>query len=143
MDFNKQLDDLEDRVEELKASVAAAARENHEQLKQRIDQTNAQMNKEAIAAQADVDQASARAKSQWVQVKADAASKVAKAKHDIDRRGDQFDADVAESDAEAAEDDAAAAIDLAAWAVENSRAAILDAIDARLYANEKAGAVRV
>ena len=63
MDFNKQLDDLEDRVEELKASVAAAARENHEQLKKRIDQTDAQMNKEAIAAQADVDRASARARS--------------------------------------------------------------------------------
>ena len=91
MDFSKQLDDLEDRVEELKASVAAATRENHEQLKQRIDQTNAQMDKEAKAAKAEAAQASDQAKAGWAQVKADAAAKVAKAKHDIDRRGDEFD----------------------------------------------------
>ena len=37
-----------------------------------------------------------------------------------------------------AEADAYAAIDYADWAVENARVAILDAIDARIYADDKA-----
>jgi hypothetical protein len=75
--------------------------------------------------------------------KCSAAVRVAQAKHNIDRRGDEFDADVAESDASMSEDDAAAAIDFAEWAVENARVAILDAIDARVYAKQKAAAIRV
>ena len=75
-------------------------------------------------------------------MKADAAVRVAQAKHDIDHRGDQFDADVAASDASMAEDDAAAAIDFAEWAVENARVAILDAIDSRVYATQKEAAIR-
>lgn len=78
----------------------------------------------------------------WAQVKADAAIRVAQANHDIDRRGDEFDADVAASDASMADDDAAAAIDFAEWAVENARVAILDAIDAHVYAKQKEAAIR-
>jgi hypothetical protein len=37
-----------------------------------------------------------------------------------------------------AEDDAAAAIDYASWTVDNARLAVLDAIDARVYADELA-----
>ena len=66
----------------------------------------------------------------------------AKAKRDIDHRGDQFDADIAESDAAWAESDAEAAIDFAAYAVESARVAILDAIDARIYAGKTTAAVR-
>jgi hypothetical protein len=48
------------------------------------------------------------------------------------------DANLAASDADWAEDDAAAAIDYAAWTVDNARLAVLDAIDARAYADELA-----
>ncbi len=61
----------------------------------------------------------------------------AKAKH----RADQVDADFAASDADLAEADAYAAIDYADWAVENARVAILDAIDARVTADEKSAAL--
>ncbi len=52
-----------------------------------------------------------------------------------------MDADFAASDADWAEADAYAAIDYADWAVENARVAILDAIDARITADEKAAAL--
>jgi hypothetical protein len=45
---------------------------------------------------------------------------------------------VANEDAAWAEDDAAAAIDYAEWTVDNVRLAVLDAIDARAYADELA-----
>jgi hypothetical protein len=56
----------------------------------------------------------------------------------IDKRAGQIDANVAADDAAWAEDDAAAAIDFAAWTVDNARLAVLDAIDARVYADELA-----
>jgi hypothetical protein len=83
-----------------------------------------------------------QAQDQWQKVKADAAARIAKTKRGIDHRGDQIDADMAESDAEWAENDAAAAIDFAAYAVDSARVAILDAIDARAYASQKAAAIR-
>jgi hypothetical protein len=43
---------------------------------------------------------------------------------------------MAADDASWAEDDAAAALDYAAWTVDNARLAVLDAIDARAYADE-------
>ena len=59
----------------------------------------------------------------------------------MDRRADQVDAKVAASEADWAEDDAAEAIDYAAWTVDNARLAVLDAIDARAYADELATTV--
>jgi glycerol-3-phosphate dehydrogenase len=56
----------------------------------------------------------------------------------IDKRADQIDANIAADDAAWAEDDDAAAIDYAAWTVDNARLAVLDAIDARAYADELA-----
>jgi hypothetical protein len=41
MDFNKQVDDLQARVEQLRTTVRAAADDNHEQLTQRIDKAQA------------------------------------------------------------------------------------------------------
>jgi hypothetical protein len=56
----------------------------------------------------------------------------------IDKRAGQIDANIAADDASWAEDDAAAALDYAAWTVDNARLAVLDAIDARAYADELA-----
>jgi hypothetical protein len=51
---------------------------------------------------------------------------------------DRLDAEVAAGQAEGAEADAADAIDFAAWTVDNARLAVLDAIEARVYADELA-----
>ena len=62
------------------------------------------------------------------------------AKAKIDKRNRQMDAKVAARDADWADADAADALDFAAWAVDNAELAILDAIDARAYADERAKA---
>ena len=46
----------------------------------------------------------------------------------------------AERDAETAEDDAADALDYAAWALDLAEAAVLDAADARAWADARAAA---
>ena len=72
------------------------------------------------------------------QLKADTAAKLDDLDARMDRRADQLDAKVAAGQAEGAEADAAEAIDFAAWTVDNARLAVLDAIDARAYADELA-----
>jgi hypothetical protein len=142
MDFDKELDDLRVKVADVQASVRAAANETHEQIQERIGEAQVKLDKEAKAAKAQADMAGDQAQDQWQKVKADAAARIAKAKRGIDHRGDQFDADMAESDAAWAESDAEAAIDFAEYAVESARVAILDAIDAKAYSRQKAAAVR-
>jgi hypothetical protein len=56
----------------------------------------------------------------------------------MDRRADQRDAKLAARQADGAEADAADAIEFAAWTVDHARLAVLDAIDARVYADELA-----
>jgi chromosome segregation ATPase len=145
MNVNKQLDDLEHRVEQLKASVAAAAEETHEQLKQRIDQAQADTERALVVATAVANQqanaAATEAQSSWEQTRSDAKARLDEFKAKAQRRADRVDANFAASDADLAEADAYAAIDAADWAVESARLAILDAIDARVYADEKAAAL--
>jgi hypothetical protein len=141
MDFNKQLDDLENRVGQLKSSVAAAAKENHAQLKQRIDQAQADTDRTLAEAQQQATAAAGRAQSSWEQTRSDAKARLDQFKAKAKRRADQVDADLDASDADWAEADAYDAIDYADWAVENARVAILDAIDARVRADEKAAAL--
>jgi hypothetical protein len=71
-------------------------------------------------------------------MKADTAAKLDDLEAKMDRRADQLDANVAARQADGAEADAADAIDFAAWTVDNARLAVLDAIDARVYADELA-----
>src|SRR6266545_2456376 len=104
MDFSTQLDALQQHVADTKSAAQAAASESRDQLRQRIDQAQVDMN---------------------LAVK-DAKQQAAKA---------------AASDADRAEGDAADAIDYAEWTVDNARLAVLDAIDARAYADERAKAV--
>jgi hypothetical protein len=72
-------------------------------------------------------------------MRADAADKMKDVKARTDKRNRQVDADLAATDADFAEADATAAIDYAAWTIDNARLAVLDAIDARAYANMRAG----
>jgi glycerol-3-phosphate dehydrogenase len=102
-----------------------------------------EVNLAGMDARQQVDAATARARSKWAQLKADTAAKLDDLDAKMDRRADQLDAKVAANQADGAEADAADAIDYAAWTVDNARLAVLDAIDARAYADElanKAGA---
>jgi hypothetical protein len=136
MDFSSQLDALEQQVAVARSGVQAAANESRDQLRQRIDQAQADQNQAAKNAK---DSAEASTTSKWKQMRADAAAKMDDVKARMDKRSQQIDADIAATDADMADADASAAIDYAAWTIDNARLAVLDAIDARAYANLLAG----
>jgi len=136
MDFSSQLDGLQHQVADARTGVQVAATESRDQLRQRIDQAQADQNRVATDAQRS---AAAPASSKWKQMRADAAAKMDDVQARIDKRTRQIDADMAATDADMAEADATDAIDYAAWTIDSARLAILDAVDARAYANMQAG----
>jgi uncharacterized phage infection (PIP) family protein YhgE len=137
MDFTSRLDGLQQQVADTRTTVQAAANESHDQLKRRIDQAQEDRNRAAGAQRST--KAPAEARSKWDQMRSDASDKMKEVKARIDKRSQQIDADMASTEADLAEADADAAIDYAVWTVDNARLAVLDAIDARVYANVQAG----
>src|SRR6266487_4445553 len=109
-------------------------------LRQRIGQAQVDMNLAVKDAKQQAGEAAASARSTWAQMKTDAAARMDDLQAKIDKRAQQLDARAAASDADRAEGDAADAIDYAQWTVDNARLAVLDAIDARAYADERARA---
>jgi hypothetical protein len=138
MDFSAKLDDLQQRAADAKAAAQATVSESREQLRQRIHQARVDADLAAKDARQQVGEAAASARSKWAQMKADAAAKLDDFEARMDRRADQHDAKVAGRQADGAEADAADAIEFAAWTVDHARLAVLDAIDARVYADELA-----
>jgi hypothetical protein len=138
MDFSGKLDDLQQRAADAKAVAQAAVSESRQQLRQRVDQARVDMDLAAKDARQQVGEVAASARSTWAQMKADAAAKLDDFEAKMDRRADQRDAKVAARQADGAEADAADAIEFAAWTVDHARLAVLDAIDARVYADELA-----
>jgi hypothetical protein len=138
MEFSTKLDDLQHRSADAKAAAEAAVSESREQLRQRIDQARVDLDLAAKDARQHVGEAATSTRSKWAQMKADAAAKLDDLEAKMDRRADQHDAKVAARQADGAEADAADAIEFAAWTVDHARLAVLDAIDARVYADELA-----
>jgi hypothetical protein len=140
MDFSAQLDALQQHVARAKSAVQAAASESRDQLRQRIDQAQVDIDLAAKDARQQAGQAADRARSKWAQMKADAAAKIDDVQAKMDRRANQLDAKLAANEANGAEADAADALDFAEWAVDNAQLAMLDAVDARAYADKLAKA---
>ena len=138
MDFSAQFDDLQKRVGEAKAAAQTAATESHDQLKQRIGQAQDDLDKAVEETKQQGSQVAGEARSKWAQMKADAAARREDVKAKIDQRSRELDAKTAATDAGWAEENAVDALDYAAWTVSNARLAVLDAIDARVYADEQA-----
>ena len=140
MEFSERLDALQQRAATAKADVQAAATESREQIGKRIDQAQGDLDRAVKNTQQEAEQAADRARSKWAQMRADAAAKMEDVKTKIDKRNRQMDAKVAARDADWADADAADAIYFAEWAVDSAQLAILDAIDARAYADQRAKA---
>jgi hypothetical protein len=138
MDFSAKLDELQAKVNETVETARAAAAENRDQLKQRVDQAQSEAKQAMENAKQQAGEAADRAQSKWAQMKADAEAKREDIKAKIDKRADQLDAKAAAKDADWAEQDAADAIDYAVWMVYDAQLAVLDALDARVYADERA-----
>jgi len=136
--ISDQIDTLQKRAADLKSSFDQTRQETNEQVKTRLGQARADISAREDAAKQKAEQAAERTQSQWKAMKADAAARM-QAVHDrIDRKRDEHDVKKAEKDAESAEDDAADALDFAAWAVDQAQLAVLDAVDARTWADARA-----
>jgi hypothetical protein len=140
MSVSEQVDALQQRVADLKSSADQARRETNEQIKARIDQAKADIAGRQDAVKAKAGQAADQAQSQWKSIEADAAAKTQELRDRIGRQRDERDVKKAEREAEAAEEDAADALDYASWAVDQAELAVLDAIDARAWADARAAA---
>ncbi|MFD8250580.1 hypothetical protein [Nocardia sp. NPDC059691] len=138
MDLLTQFESLEKRTSADLAQVRVAANESRQNLEQRIGQ--AQVDLEGTAAERKEGEATGKRQGKWAQIRADASAKMEDVKAKIDKRNDQIDANMAAAEAEFAEADASDAIAYAGWVVDNARLAVLDALDARKYAGERAKA---
>jgi hypothetical protein len=135
MDFAVELNALQQQVDQTKSAAQSAATESREQLKGRIDRTRIETDK---AAQETGKSGNRDSQSKWAKMRADANEKMSEVKARIDKRNQETDASMAAVDADWAESDAVDAIDYAAWSLDNARLAILNAIDARAYADAAA-----
>ena len=140
VDLSEQVDALQKRASDLKSSADQAQRETNEQVNARIKDAKADI----AARQSDVrekaGQAADRAQSQWQAMKADAAAKTQDLQNRIGRKRNERDIKKAEREAEDEAADAADALDYATWAIAQAELAVLDAIDARVWADARAAA---
>jgi hypothetical protein len=135
MDIN-HFENLGKKVDASIAAIRAAVEEDRQALRQRIDKAQV----DATLALKDTEQKAGKAvedgRSQWVQMKTDASTKMTEVKAKIDQRGTEINAEMAETDAEMAEANATAATDYAGWAIDNARLCTLSALDARAHASQ-------
>jgi hypothetical protein len=138
MDFSAKLGNLQAKVNETVETARVAAAEDREELKQRVYQAQDDANQVMEDAKQQAEETAHRAKSKWAQMIADAAGRREDIKAKINKRADQLDANAAATDADWAEQDAADAINYAVWMVYDAQLAVLDALDARANADERA-----
>jgi len=138
MTLSEQIDALQAKVADLKSSLDASRHETNEQIKARVASAKAKAAEETVHGRAD--QTADQAQTQWRSFKADTSAKMAELQGRIERKREERDVKAAEDDAEWAEDNAAAALDYAAWAVDQAEVAVLDAADARAWADARAAA---
>ena len=140
MDFSAQFDHLQTARRRGQVGGTDCRHGVTRQLKQRIDQAQDDLDQAVEETKQQGSQVADEARSKWAQMKADAAARRDDVKAKIDQRNRELDAKTAASEAGWAETDAVDALDYAAWTVSNARLAVLDAIDARAYADERAKA---
>ena len=140
MTISEQVDALQAKVAELKSSLDASRHETNEQIKARVATARAKAEAAQHTVHGEADQAADHVHTQWQSFKADTSAKIAELQGRIERKREERDVKSAERDAEWAEDNAADALDYAAWAVDQAEVAVLDAADARAWADARAAA---
>jgi hypothetical protein len=141
-EVREHIDSLQHQVNELKESVEQARRETSQQVTARVEQVKAALSRQAESASGDAGQAAGQSQNQWQAMKADLAAKMRDLHDRIERKRGEVKADVADDDAMYAEGAAVDALDYASWTVWQAELTVLDAIDARARADERAAASR-
>jgi hypothetical protein len=133
----QHIDALQHQVNELKESAEQASRETSQQVTARVEQVRAALSRQTDPVSG-AGQAADQSQNQWQAMKADLAAKMRDLHDRIDRKRGEVSADIADDDATAAVDAAVDALDYAAWTVWQAELTVLDAIDARARADERA-----
>jgi hypothetical protein len=134
------VDNLQSQVTHLKRLIDLARRETSEQVRTRIQQAQADLAAHQEPASEKAGQAAGRAQSPWQSIKANAAAGARDLQDSIDRKRRHLDVKNAERDAGDAEENALDALSFARWAVKQAEVAVLDAVDTRAWADERAAA---
>ena len=140
MTLSEQVDALQAKAADLKGSLDASRHETNEQIKARVANAKAKADAAKLTVHGKAAQAADQAHTQWQSFKADTSAKMQELQGRIARKRDERDVKAAERDAESAEDNAADALDYAAWAIDQAEVAVLDAADARAWADARAAA---
>ena len=131
---------VQEQAAELRTTVDQARDETSEQVRARIEQLRADIGAHRSSARDKGRQTADQAQGQWQSMRADAAARIQDMHDHLDRKRDEMDVKQAERHAEHAETDAEEALDFAWWAVGEARVSVLDALDARAWADERAAA---
>jgi hypothetical protein len=140
MTLSEQVDALQAQVAEVKSSLEASRHETNEQIRARIADARAKAGAAQGAVHDHTDEAADRVHTQWQSFKADVATMLQELKGRIGRQRDEHDVKEAEIAAERAEDNAVDALGFAVLAVYGFQVEVLDAVDARAWADERAAA---
>lgn len=132
-------DALQRQVTELNESVEQARRETSQKIEARVQQVQEALNGRSASA-GDAQQTADQPQNQWQAMKAQLAAKTSDTHGRLERKRGEVRADVADDDATLAEGAAVDALDFASWAVSQAEVSVLDAIDARARADDRAAA---
>jgi hypothetical protein len=138
--ISEQVDALKDKAADVKSSFEKARKESQDKVRARFDQVKADVAEHEKAAEKGVAQASKHRQNVWTGLKADAVARHQDLHNRIDRKRDEREVNKAEKDAEYAEADAEDALDYADWAVDQAYLAVMDAAEARAWADARAAA---
>ncbi len=134
------VDSLQEQVTHLKEGMDLARKETSEQVRARVQQVKADLAAHQDSASDKAGQAADREQSPWQSIRANAAAGARDLQDRADRKRRELDVKSAERDAGDAEENALDALGFARWAVGQAEGAVLDAIDTRAWADERAAA---
>jgi hypothetical protein len=140
MQTSDMLSALVSRAKQVEEHAAAARTQARAEVEQSADEARAAAQAQADKLRESATATEAHVSASWNDLQERWREHVAKMRRDIDDKKAVLDAKVAESRAEDAEGDALFAIDYAYATVEEAEYAVLDAISARMKADELAAA---
>jgi hypothetical protein len=133
--MSQMLSDMSGRAKAVEDKAAAAQKETHQQVSDRIDAAKADAKRRGDAARSRTAQSEQDISDRWTKLQAGVRNQLDEIHSTMDDRRDAHDAKVAQRRADRAEENAAAAVEFALVAIDEADESVLEAIDARLIAN--------
>jgi hypothetical protein len=140
MAVSDQLSSLSTHAKQAEDHVAAARGKAKAQLEADVKKASDSAQAQAVELRKKVDASKGKVSAWWDDTQRTWNNHIADARKDIDKRRAEHDLKRAQRNADVAEDDASFAIDFAYAAIDEAEYAVLDAVLARMQAEELAGA---